>query len=123
MEIASIRTPKDESENNERGRARAGRGTHEDQIESPVIPRIYDKFQILQIRQTIPILLGGTCSAESRTSREGPGPESGDLGESGTEEGLELEVLDEFGLTDADVSLVGDCGEDRVGSNVVEESY
>ena len=27
-------------------------------------------------------------------------------------------MLDEFGLTDTDVSLVGDCGEGRLGSNV-----
>lgn len=73
-----------------------GKTTHENNIKRPIIPRIDDKLHILQITQTIPILLARTGPGKSRTPAQGPGPEPGNLLQARSEVFLGGEVGDDF---------------------------
>lgn len=90
-----------------------GGGTHKDQIESPIIPRIHDKLHILQAPHGLPILLRITSRRKRPTPTQGPGPEPGDGTDAGTEVFLRVEVGDEFGLTDGDISVSLVCRSTR----------
>lgn len=71
-------------------------GTHENNIKRPIIPRIHDKLHILQVAQTIPILLARTGPGKGRAPAQGPRPEPGNLLQARTQVFLGGEVGDDF---------------------------